>query len=83
MKEARLGTAAGAHPGPRENSRDDGVAQMLDGNTHESGDPGLELSSSSSRFPNAAALLEGLAALEAEFETVLGRNPPSSPADSQ
>jgi hypothetical protein len=56
---------------------------MLDGNTHESGDPGLELSSPSSRFPNAAALLEGLAALEAEFETVLGRNPPSSPADSQ
>jgi hypothetical protein len=51
---------------------------MLDGNTHESGDPGLELSSPSSRFPNAAALLEGLAALEAEFETVLGRNPPSS-----
>jgi hypothetical protein len=51
---------------------------MLDGNTHESGEPGLELSGPSSRFPNAAALLEGLAALEAEFETILRRNPPSS-----
>lgn len=51
---------------------------MLDGNTHESDDPGLELSSTSPRLPNAAALLEGLAALEAEFEAVLGRNPPSS-----
>lgn len=51
---------------------------MLDGNTHESGDPGLELSSPTRRLPNAAALLEGLAALEAEFETVLRRKPPSS-----
>ena len=50
---------------------------MLDGNTHESGDPSLELSSPSPRLPNAAALLEGLAALEAEFEAVLSRNPAS------
>ncbi len=50
---------------------------MLDGNTHESDDPGVELSSPSPRLPNAAALLEGLAALEAEFEAVLSRHPPS------
>jgi hypothetical protein len=50
---------------------------MLDGNTHESGGPELELSSPVPRLLNAAALLEGLAALEAEFETVLSRNPPS------
>jgi hypothetical protein len=50
----------------------------MDGNTHESDDPTLELSSRAPRLLNAAALLEGLAALEAEFETVLGRNPPSS-----
>jgi hypothetical protein len=50
---------------------------MLDGNTHESDDPGLEHSSPSPRLPNAAALLEGLAALEAEFEMVLSRNPRS------
>jgi hypothetical protein len=44
---------------------------MLDGNTHESGGPELELSSPAPRLLNAAALLEGLAALEAEFATVL------------
>jgi hypothetical protein len=51
---------------------------MLDGNTHESDDPTLELSSGAPRLLNAAALLEGLAALEAEFETVLSRKPPSN-----
>jgi hypothetical protein len=51
---------------------------MLDGKTHESDNPDFELSSPSPRLPNAAALLEGLAALEAEFEAVLSRNPPSS-----
>jgi len=48
---------------------------MSDGNRYESDDPRLELSSPTPRLLNAAALLEGLAALEAEFETVLGRNP--------
>ena len=51
---------------------------MPDGNTQESGGPGLEPSSHAPRLPNAAALLEGLAALEAEFETVLSCNPASS-----
>ena len=50
---------------------------MLDGKTHESADPTLELSNRPPRLLNAAALLEGLAALEAEFETVLRRKPPS------
>jgi len=50
---------------------------MSDGNTYQSDDPRLELSSPTPRLLNAAALLEGLAALEAEFETVLGRS--SSP----
>jgi hypothetical protein len=53
---------------------------MLDGKVHEPGDPTLELSSRAEapRLLNAVALLEGLAALEAEFETILSENAPSS-----
>ena len=53
---------------------------MLDGKMHEPGDQRLELSSHAEapRLLNAAALLEGLAALEAEFKTILSENARSS-----
>ena len=49
---------------------------MLDGKMHEPGDQRLELSSHAEtpRLLNAAALLQGLAALEAEFKTILNEN---------
>lgn len=47
---------------------------MPDCNTHDSGDLSRERSGDAPRLLNAAALLEGLAALEAEFKTVLSRN---------